>query len=287
MTQLFRRKCVAIVAPPINFVEVNQSQAVVIEGLRCVFRVDRDLEKNANKLELSVYNLSETTRARLQRKADKIYLQAGYHNTVKQVFSGDIRQVDQTREGPDWVTKFYAGDGERALRFARFSNTYRPGTTVREVVRAIADALGVDSSAAISQAESLLVGGLDQFVTGYAFHGKASTALDEVLDSVSLTWSIQDGTLQILRRDQPLQGQVVVISPESGLIGSPTFGSPDEKDGPPILQVKSLLQPSIRCGGQVEVRSERIKGQFKVIKLSHTGDTHGGDFYTDLECVAL
>ena len=288
MARLFKRRCVAIVqAPDPNSYVEPLPDALVIDGLRMKFEITKTLEKSPNCSTISIFNLSPTHRAQLQKKGTKVYFQAGYEDTVKQVFSGDARRVENTHEGPDWVTKITLGDGERAFKFARFSETFRPGATVETVVRALADAMKLDPGNAVEQTLAAVgPGGLDQFVTGYAFHGRASDALDEVLSSLGLSWSIQDGRLQVLTRTGALAGETILISPSSGLVGSPAFGTPKEKDKEAKLTVKSLLQPSIRCGGVVAVDSAAVKGQFRVVSVKHEGDTAGGDWYTTLELEA-
>lgn len=289
MARLFGRRCVAIVQPPNpnSYVEVLP-EAVIIDGLRMKFTVKRSLEETPNQSTLTVFNLSATRRAELQKKGVKVFLQAGYNDSVKQIFSGDATLVFSKQNGPNWETEFRLGDGHRAYKFAQFSETYAPGATVEQVVRALADAMKVDPGNAV---DAVLAargpGSLDQFVYGYAHHGRASTALGEVLRSVGLTWSIQDGRLQVLRDSEPAPGDIIVISKDSGLVDSPAYTTPKDEEGPPRLLVKSLLQPSLRCGGAVEIRSRFISGQFKIHTLTHEGDTESGPWYSMLEVEAL
>lgn len=289
MARLLGRRCTVLVQPPdpTSFVETLPG-GVALDGLRCAFKVTKSLEQTPNQCVLTVYNLSKDRRAQLQKKGTKVFLQAGYTGTVRQIFSGDARLVQSKQQGPDWMTEFQCGDGERAYRFARFSETYRPGTSVEQVVRALAAALNIDASNAVQQVTNARgPAGLDQFVYGYAYHGKASDALGEILRSVGLSWSIQDGKLQVLSSTDVAQGQVVVISKESGMVDSPVFNTPKDEEGAPTLSVKTLLQPAILCGGSVEIRSESVNGQFKVLSLTHEGDTNGGPWHTSLELEAL
>lgn len=285
MAQLFDRRCVLLLqAPnPDNFIEPLPG-ATIVDGLRVKFTIKKTLESSPNQSTVEVYNLSPTHRAAFQKKGTKVYLQAGYKDTVRQIFSGDSRRVENIQTGPDWVTKVTLGDGERAYRFARFSETFTPGATVETVVRSIAAAMKLDATDAVAQTRAALgPGSLDSFFSGYSFHGQASVALDSVLSSLGLTWSIQDGKLQVLAPGTALGGTVPLWSPSSGLIGSPAFGTSTDEKKPARLTAKNLLDPSVQCGGALRVETRSIKGQFKVHTLTHEGDTHGGDWMTTTE----
>ena len=49
------------------------------------------------------------------------------------------------------------------------------------------------------------------------------------------------------------------------------------------MTVKMLLYPEIVPGDLVQVTSKVKNGLFKVVKVRHSGDTHGHDWWTDLE----
>jgi hypothetical protein len=85
---------------------------------------------------------------------------------------------------------------------------------------------------------------------------------------------------------------VIVLDSTSGLIGSPAMGSAPtasekKKGAKPLLTAKSLLQPPIRPGRRVRVKSAEYSGDFRAVKVTHDGDTAGGNWYTDLELEAL
>lgn len=273
MARLFGRVCSVIV------------DGVKVDGLRCVFRVSKSLTKDPNTLDLKIYNLSERTRAGMKSKGAPVIVSAGYAENAGVIFSGDTRTIDHGRDGADWVTHVQCGDGERAYQFARFTESFAPGTAVTDVIMAAAKKTGLNLGNLVA---TMNTGdrGLSHFKHGYAAHGRACAELDKLLASVGLTWSIQDGAIQVLKGGAPAQGFATLLSPETGMIGSPDHGTPDKKGKPSVLKVKTLLQPQIRCGGRVEVRSSGVKGQFRVEKVEHTGDTDGGDWYTSIEAKA-
>jgi hypothetical protein len=268
----------------------TSASAKVIEGLRVQFKVKKTTTKEPNCAEVSISNLSETSRASLQSKGVRVILEAGYVGNLAQIFSGDARYISHVREGADWVTKVDLGDGERAYRWARVSESFKAGTTVAAVVSKVAGALGLDTSAAVALVREKV---REQFTQGFTAHGRASDELDRLLTGRGLEWSIQDGRLQVTEVGKPAPGTAILLSASTGLIGSPAYGSPEKKDGENpstakkkhVLKVKSLLQPGIRPGARVQLDSLSVKGLFRVEAVTHTGDTHGGDWQSEADLV--
>lgn len=272
MTVLANRVCNVVV------------DTVRVEGLRVQFKVDKSTGKEPNTCEVRIYNLAENTRASMQKKHAPVILTAGYAGNAAVIFSGDARTVDHVKQGAEWVTIAKCGDGERAYQYSRINRSFKPGTRIADVALACADALGLNAGNLLDELNrGGFRGGLTEFSHGYVAYGKASAELDKVLRTAGLTYSVQNGELQVLRGAAPAPGRAVLLTPDSGLIGSPEHGTPEKKGKPSVLKARSLMQPQIVCGGRVEIRSGAIKGQFAVKKLSHAGDTHGTDWYTDLE----
>lgn len=279
MAALFRRRVSLIVAQPLADDYKNLSaQVVEIDGLRVQFKVEKSLRgKDPNSAEITVWNLSPTSRALLETRAAKVVLRAGYEDSVEQLFVGDVVFGESKHEGPDWQTKILAGDGARARKFARVSRSFRAGAPFASVAKGIALALGVG----VGNLPDVLATVSTQYVQGYAAHGPAARELDRVLKSAGYEWSIQDGQLQVLKAGTELR-TTVVLDAEHGLVGSPEVGAGEEKGGP-VLTATSLLQGSLVPGVRLDLRGETVRGLFRVTKVSHDGDTHGAEWYTKVE----
>lgn len=283
MTQLFARRCVVQIGkpPPNNYVQVVPD-ALKIEGLRTTFKLTLDDKPEPNNAEIAVWNLSPDSRGAMQGKGFRVILAAGYEEDTEQIFSGDVRRFDHQRVGPDWVTKLDIGDGERAFRFARMSESYGAGTPINEVVKRAIKALQVDSGNALQKIQNVV----GEFATGYVAHGRASLELTRLLTPQGFTWSMQNGRLQILGPGDYTDEVGPLISPDTGMIGTPEVGSPEEKGKPAQLKVKSLLLPRMRPGQRFELRSAAKSGTFRARKVVHSGDTAGQDWYTEIEANA-
>lgn len=274
---------------------------LIITDLRIQFKVRRTLVKEPNTCEVSVSNLNEQHRSAFQKKLPKVILEAGYPDNIAQLFSGDARYVDQVLQGATWTTKLQCGDGERAYRYLRVNESFAPGTRVADVVSKVASAAGMQLTGQVSALQSVT----EQFLQGYCAFGKVAAELDHLLVSRGFTWSIQDGKLQILQRSGAVTGDSIIrLATDTGMVGSPEHGSPFKQGpavqvdgnadddtglqpvvGPAILKVKSLLQPGFRPGRRVQIQSKGVNGLFQIQTVEHSGDTFGGEWYSDLECL--
>lgn len=284
MTRLFSRRCIVHIGrpPTPNEFALKTPTALRIEGLRVVFKVERDLKPQPNQVEFVIYNLSESSRAKLENVGQRVVLEAGYEDAVAQVFSGDVRRAFSTKQGSDWLTKIEAGDGERAFVFGRVSKSYAPGTSVADVARDTIKALKTDPGAALEKVGQLV----GEYSSGFAQHAKASTELTRLLSPHGFSWSIQSGRIEVLGPNEHLPEAAPLLTPETGLIGSPTISIPTKRTQPSTLKCRSLLLPTLRPGQRVVLKAEAISGTFVATKVAHVGDTHGGDFYTDIEATA-
>lgn len=262
-----------------------------VRNLRISFSVTRSVKEEPNAATVSVYNLKEETRARLAREPGlAVFLSAGYESGGGLLFSGQTRKggVNSVKQGPDWVTKLECGDGAGAYSTANASVSLAKGSSAKDVVLALVKSLKVDpGNVEAALAKGGFRQGLTGYPSGYAFRGKASMGLSQVFASLGLQWSIQDGKLQVLRPAETAQGQALLLSPTSGLIGSPEYAVPDKKGGPVTLRARSLLRAELRPGLRVVVRSREIDGAFKCLKVVHAGDSHGAEWGSDGDFVAV
>lgn len=291
MSVLFQRKVKAVMAVPISTnLSTVSAQVTEITDLRMTFKVQKALTKDPNTCELKIYNLSSHTRATLPGTGAKVIIEAGYQGSLAQIFIGDARLIEHTKEGSEWVTTLRCGDGERAKQWSRVATSFGVGTQVAEVIRTIGKATKLDTGNLANVAAGIPPS--EQYTQGYVAYGNAVKELEKALALAGYELSIQDGVILALRPGESTTEEVIELSPETGLIGSPEMAAGEKKEGKnkaaakPVLKAKSLLQAGFRCGRRVLVKSREHNGLFRVVKLEHSGDTAGGDFYTSLEMEA-
>lgn len=282
----FRRAAELIVGrkPPDDNYVATVPDALRIDGLRVVFRVELTPKKEPNTAKIDVYNLSKNSRASIEGdKGPRVVLQAGYLGSVSQIFSGDSRTCITRHIGPDVITSIQCGDGERSFRFAEFRQSFKPGTSVKEIVSQVTKAMQLDPGNALQQAQKIAA----TYNSGATFSGRASDVLEEILKPHGYTYSIQGGRIEILAADEWLKEEGPLLNADSGLVGSPEWGTPEKKGKPALLKVRALLNGRFRPGIRFQLDALEVKGRFRCVKVSHSGDTHpvGGnsDWYTDME----
>lgn len=268
---------------PGSFFSDQSSNQVTIRNLRVVFSVTKTLSNEPNTANIKVYNLNDSSRGDLQEKPLRVALSLGYDNDLSEVFQGDITWSYSIIQNTEWVTEIQAGEAQRAIRYARVNRSYRGGVTRKVLISDAARAMGLKLPTNADSIRELS----DQLVSGATLKGSASRELTRVLAPKGVGWSVQGGRLQILKKGQALPEQAILISKDSGMIGSPEFSAPTQKGEPPKLKLQTMIRPEILPGGLVVVRSRNVEGQFKVISVLHSGDSIGSDFRTSLECRQL
>lgn len=289
-----RRARVTFAAPSAtkgNFNQVVQD-VLVIEageggdqpaGQRVAFKVSKTDGKEPNTAEIIVTNLNDDSRGLIQKKGVKVILEAGYAETgMSRIWRGDARTVDNVRDLSDWNSTIKGGDGERAYRNARVAESFAPGTKAGSILQYLANASGLQ----VGNTPNVVLNLTQSFDQGYVVSGQWAHEMDRFLRGTGYAWSVQDDTLQVLLPGQASTAEFPEISPESGLVGSPEFGSPEKKGKPALVKFKALLQPCVP-GAQVRLKSNRYDGFVRVKKVHFTGDTHSLEWYTEYEGVLL
>jgi hypothetical protein len=254
-----------------------------ITDLDIAFKVTRSLYSRAGTLELDVFNLSDDHRAQARRwraregtppnqvtRRTRVRLEAGHAEGTSVIFQGNVRRVDTIRENPDWITRVTAGDGEESLRSARGARSFGPDTSIRDVIRYCAEASGVglgNLDDALAGAQFDRVGSI--LPGGAVVHGRVERQLHHLLRSVGLEWSIQDGVLQVLPRGGALARTAVLLSTDTGLIGSPEVGLNR------VVTAKAIIQPDLTPGAQVQLKSAVVAGYYRVETAEYAGETRG------------
>ncbi len=284
MTQLFRRVVRVAVAPKTEgskgtLAAIEGASGFDLSGLDCVFKVKKTLKAEPNTCSLRIYNLAASTRRVLEgSKKLTLRLEAGYPGTVGQLFLGEIARASTERDGTDMVTKIETGDSEKEIQASRLSLTIGPKVPASVALTAIAKSLGVGLGNVGLAAAKLAAAGKTLYGPGTILTGSSAQLLTDFCRSADLEWSIQDGMIQILDRAKALDGMAVELSPETGLVGSPSV------DHEGIVTAKALIQSDLIPGRKVSFDSLSFKGGYKIQEVEYLGDTSGQDWYAKLQC---
>lgn len=290
MAQLFDRRVRLTIGkePPTGDFVRTVPDAAVITGLRVVFKIEKTSKPEPNKASVQVYNLSPTHRADLVGKGLRIVLEAGYPDSLAVIYQGHTRTADHIKQPVDWLSKFECGTNEREIGFARISESFKPGAAIADMIKKTVNALVTDPGNALKKANELT----QSFASGYAAHGYAATELTRLLQPFELTWSIQDGRMQILGLTETVADETIKLDANHGLIGTPELGSPVIKGGPNLVKMRSLLQAGFGPGKRILLTTAATGGNvhsglYKAVNVTHAGDTHGGPWVSEIEALPI
>lgn len=251
--------------------------------IKIAFNISKGISSSANTAEIEIWNLKESSRNSMGKEFDEITLEAGYMppqggaGNVGVIFKGNIRDVEHTRDGSNIITRISCGDGDKALRRATISKSYRKGTPVKEVVEDIYKEL---EKQGVKRGEWKFPDSMEQsFKRPYATCGSCAREMDTLGRGRQFYWNIQNGTMEIIPGDGFI-GTIVSITPQSGMIGVPTITDNGVK-------VSALLNPEIRPNRRVQVESQVLEmnaanGVYRVSQCDYSGDNREGEFRVDV-----
>ena len=265
-------------------------KAIKVSNLRIMFDIKKTNKPETNTADISIYNLNQDNRENVVKTEKVLILNAGYADAtgLEKLFVGYVVNTNHAREGADIISKIQCEDGSKPLRETKINKPFTAGTGAKKIIQDIIKELPISS-------QNVDLTGIDdkKFVNGFAASGIFSKIMDNLVGDLNLEWSIQDNELQIIERGKTNQRTALLLSPETGLIGSPeqlqNLNEDDEEEIKPGWRVKSLLFPKITIGNKIAIESRAIKKNtyFKVISVQHIGDTFGNDWNSIIDVEEL
>lgn len=284
MSRHLHRQVELTMAKPLTEAQLSSPDtppnAIVIRDLRVTFQIEKNLGKEPNTGSVSVFGLDAESRAMAQKAPLYVRLDAGYDGKVERLFVGELRHGYSVKHPAQWETRLELADGERSFRFGRVNRSFLAGASALDAVNEAAKGMGLEPK--MSPATRLIL--RRQYAGGLSLHGPAHVELTRALTPFGLTWSIQDGELQILSSEETRLDQALVVSEATGLLGSPEFGLPENPKKPPTLHARMQLEPRLRPGGRIMMDSLAVKGPFKLKRVVHAGDSfRSGPWHSEIE----
>lgn len=277
MAQLFNREIFLNVGGTLIRSRFDEEDRV-LPTLRVGFNIEKTLKRTPNKAEITITNLKEDNRVKIQEKDIGVILEAGYVGQTHQIFKGNLEFGQNRLIGREWISTIQTKDGGQAFRRSRVSKSFKRPAKVGDVFEFMAGQLGVDKGN-IREKLSSLRGGLSEWSSGIVLSGKSEKQFDKLARSMGFTWSVQDGALLLLGPKETIGTNAAVLSSTTGMIGAP---EPGEKG---FVKVQALIQPDLIPGRAVEIRSrnDRLNGFYRIDKAVYVGDTWGGEWTVNIE----
>lgn len=130
-----------------------------ISDLRISFKVEKSLIGYPNLAEILVYNLDESHRNQIEEENLPIQLSAGYEDTgTPLLFSGASKNIVHEYIKPDWQTKIYATDSERAINNSTINKSLPEGLTADKIFNELVNEMEGVSKGVIQGLTNCLTG---------------------------------------------------------------------------------------------------------------------------------
>lgn len=259
---------------------VKGEEGTKVEDLRIAFDIEKTRESNANTAKVTIYNLNENNRDLLKNKEDLfVILNVGYQGgDVDQLLIADITRSSTKRQGPDFITVIECEDGGQALTEAHIDKSYAPGTNLKSVISDVVNSFVEAGEVAVGTLSRVK----DEIAqNGITVSGVSKVIMDDLIEKQDLEWSIQDNEVQVMEPLQDTGEEVVFLTPDTGLIGSPILR---EKG----IEFKALIQSTkIRPGRPVNLESRQFEGLYRINKARYQGDTHDKTWYVLCEGIEV
>ncbi|MFG1302728.1 hypothetical protein V5F34_01120 [Xanthobacter autotrophicus] len=295
MTQQWIRK--------VRLVVGNGSEGIDCSEMRIRFAVKKAEVGYPEQADITITNLATATATKIRNEYKEVYLEAGYEGSSSEIFRGEIVQVrGPGRENPtDTYLNIQAAASQRAHSYAMVNKTLASGHTFKDQVDACLEAL---KPYGVTAGHITDLGNV-KMPRGRAMFGMARNQLRAICGSIGASWFISGGKLNIVKYNETLPGNAVVLNSDTGMIGMPV----QTIEG---VEVRCLLNPKLKIDGLIKIDEGSIQrsklsittdesyevqktfleqviatdGLYKILFLTHIGDTRGTEYYSEILCTA-
>ena len=257
----------------------------IIEGLATDVDITKPGLPEKNSASVSIANISLADMEQmtflafqpLQSLKNLITIEAGEQGkTLATVFKGEITSAYADYGSvPDVEFKIEALSGGYAAQIGAKPISVKGNAKAADLIKQFAKEIGY----------TFKNEGVAASVRNAVFNGSPIEKARSVADEVGAELLIDDDSMILMPYDKPRFGGAVLLTPETGLIGYPSFTS----DG---ISFSCFFNPNLKQGGQVKIESivPRASGYWKITKLSHrltAYRTGGGSWYSSVDAAYI
>ena len=296
MSLQYRRVCNVAIGDP----KTGHGLAVN-QDFRIKFVVAKTIRETPNHAVIQVFNLSEESDAKTHDEFTSVIVNAGYQDSARLLFTGNIRRVWTYKDGVNMITEIRAADGDDDYRNTVVNACFSAGVTDRSILEHLGrkfktTQLG-DTSLVSTEARK----------RGKIVIGVGRAEIKRIAQSIDAHWSIQDGVLQFVPFEGTLPEEATVIRADTGMLKTPEISDKG-------IKVFCLLNPALKCGGKVKLDNNDLKekvqkdrdrkpgakphkektltklspdGIYRIDKIIHRGDTREREWVSEVTCTSL
>jgi len=249
------------------------------DNLDLEFNIPFDDDAEANEAEIVVYNLTKKTINAIKKKA-KITITAGYGKDTGVIFSGYVSAKKTKWDGCDKVTTIYAIDSNGQTDRDVVSVTFGANTTASYILKKCAAFLGEPIAVFKVRRDHVYK---DQVTV----EGGIMENLKKYAQICGVVAYINKGKTYVCPLTYGTHNKFNLTS-DTGLLSAEPFEeettAENYTDHITGVNVEMLLQHRVQTGSILKIKSQDIKGDYRVKEGSHTYD--GSEFKTTVKAIS-
>ena len=266
-----------------NYSLTVQTPAGQILTIKPPFTIEIDITRNtltsSNVCQVRLYNLSKINRDLIRfntynfAEFSSISLNAGYGDSLANVFAGNISRAWSVREGVNFITQIECYDGGFALVNGTVNVSFPAGTPYVTIIGALMSSLPNVTIGAIGNFPGVLP-------RANTYHGSPASLLTELTGGA---FYIDGGKAYALRSNEYNAGlPIIVISDKTGLLNTPVLEET-------TARIEMLFEPTLNVGVLASVVSltyPEINNVYVITSIKHRGiisPVVSGDLITTAE----
>lgn len=255
--------------------EIGETSKTQPVPLHINFSLQKSDLETQNTGRVTVWNLNKSQLAVLNEKDCVVSLRAGYGNQLPLIFAGIVSYVCTSLDSADRKTEIEVIDNLVEVRDTYVTVSYNGTVNWKTIFDDVAAQMGVAISYSYN-AEFV------DIANGFSFVGLARDIMTKGCKCCNLSWSLQNGVMQVKRPGDVMSKEVFVLSPDTGLLGIPARVVLTQEDATATNQlgwdVEYFLNGAINIDDYVKLESGTVTGFFRVYSLEISGDNISGDW---------
>lgn len=278
-------------------VDLGNNQAFDVSELRCTFEIIKSAYFEANQSLITIYNLNPENENKLIKSGQRIIIEAGYNgDQYGKIFEGNVIQPLRSKEnGVDYKLTLISMDSDRYVTYGLVGVSLVAQQSARDAVTACITKSGQLTGQNYGMERGLITNQIINYPRGKVLFGSPTYYLNQIAKSMNSTYYNEDGTVNIVSPKDLASDEIFDLGPQTGLIGSPLqteYGISCSCLLNPRLKINSLFHldnkkiENYRYTPGQPVRPLDTEGIYRVIKLTHRGDTRGDDWTTEIEAIS-
>jgi hypothetical protein len=252
--------------------KANADRRKILDLLQ--FKNDLDA-RNGELRELAVSNL--------------VRVYAGYQDSTKVIFTGDITSIDlnSMRSDVDTVTRIDLGDTVIPLKYGWLNKSFAGGTKLEDLLAVLMKSTGLTPSQMMLKFQNEAIVGVEvaEFKNGLAIMGGVKRNLDAIVARYGVQWFIREGELFLMARGALIDDFSLTL-----MLGENVLKPVSDLDGD-STSFTMLLDGDMLPGRGFRIMDEfgkpTSKSGYRADTVSYVGDTHGNPWYCMVEGVSI